>query len=54
MTVRVCIQLLALKHCWNISAGSCLIILLAALILLKQLPPVYLPEKLVEITALRQ
>jgi hypothetical protein len=30
--MRVCIQLLSLKHYWNISAGSCLTILLTALI----------------------
>jgi hypothetical protein len=29
---RFCIQLLALKHCWSISTGSCLTTLLTALI----------------------
>jgi hypothetical protein len=32
MTMRVRIELLALKHCWNILTGSCLTTLLRALI----------------------
>jgi hypothetical protein len=32
MTMGICIQLLALQHCWSISIGSCLTTLLTALI----------------------
>jgi hypothetical protein len=35
MTMRIHIQLLALEHCWSISAGSCLTTLLTALISLQ-------------------
>jgi hypothetical protein len=32
VTMCICIQLLALEHCWSISTGGCLTILLTALI----------------------
>jgi hypothetical protein len=35
MTMHVCIQLLPFKHCWSISAGSCLTTLLTALFSLR-------------------
>jgi hypothetical protein len=54
MTMRVGIQLFALKHYWSISTGSCLTTLLIALMLLQVTTPVYLPEELVDITALEQ
>jgi hypothetical protein len=39
--MRVLIQLLALEHCWSISTGSCLTILLTALISLRTCLPTY-------------
>jgi hypothetical protein len=51
MGVRM--QLLALEHCWSSSSGSCLTIVLTALIYLSgRLTPVYLPEELVAATSL--
>jgi hypothetical protein len=52
MTMHISIQLLALEHCWSISTENYLTTFITVLISL--LPPVYLPEKLVGITALKQ
>jgi hypothetical protein len=54
ITIRVRIQLLALEHWWGISTGSCLTIIITALISLRATTPAYLPEELIGITALQQ
>jgi hypothetical protein len=47
-------KLLAHEHCWRISTGSCLTILLTPWSRSERLPPVNLPEELGEITMLQQ
>jgi hypothetical protein len=54
MTMGVRIQLLALEHCWITLTESCLNTLSQSWSRSEWLPPVYLPEELVSITAPQQ